>query len=883
MISGLKLTGGDVAGNGGGIDNRENLTIAKSTIFDNWADSGGGIENGGGNILITDTTISGNRALTGGGITSSGFLQVESSTISGNIGGGIYNSSVADLELSSVTIAGNQATTAAGVNNVGTAQLLNTIIAGNIGTVDNTDVLGVFNSQGYNLIGNIGSGVGVSGFVTEDFVGTDTSPIDPRLAPLADHGGTTLTHALLPGNVAIDSGDTGDLSDDVVADLSGNGNDASAEGEIAIASGLLEEAADFPAGGNGLPENFISIDVENIAPSQIPTEAITIATWARITQTSLRHPIFTSLNAQGELVVHARVQPDGQTFFALLDDNGETIIRFSGGNVPFNQWFHYAVTFDQTLKEFALYIDGAEVVSFQDPKIPNLLIGSDWDSGARLGSTTIDPATRFTGHFTGRMDEFYLYSRALSSTEVASLATLPGLQPATSKVTGDLSFYYPFDSFDPALDQRGNLRVVDGDGINGSAIDIGSFERVNDFDPSNPIPEEIQTGAIGVYLSPIATGLVSPSLVVSAGDDSGRVFVSDQIGLVHLIKNGVLQPSPFLDITDKVRDTLSGNDERGLSGFVFHPDFSKAGSSGYGKFYTWTDELVDGLATVDFTHFPLAPGLERSAQSVLREWTMNDITDNVYSGTSREMLRIDQPHLAHSAGNADFGPDGYLYLSLGDGGTHDDQGPGHNPDIGNSRDLTNVYGSMLRIDPFGTNSTNGKYGIPANNPFVGDPLALDEIFFYGLRNPFRFSFERDGDGNKTSKIVIGDTGQDDIEEVDRADIHLDAGGHFGWNLKEGTFIFEPGPPPGPGGELRIGITADSPGAPLGLIDPIVQYDHGANGEGSAVIGGYLYQGDLMPELKGKYIFGDFTDFTSQFPVVEFSIPTSTMRIQKYSN
>jgi glucose/arabinose dehydrogenase len=838
-IRGLTLTGGDVSGDGGAIHNQEDLTILKSTITGNWADRAGGIAN-------------------------SGILRFDNSTMSGNIGGGIFNSFASELEMTSATITENQAESAAGVDNLGTARLINTIVAGNIGTVENTDVSGDFISAGHNLIGNIGSGANVSGFVVDDFVGTGNTPIDPRLTPLADHGGTTLTHALLPGSVAIDAGETGDLGNTIVADLSGNHNNGASIGEITLGAGQLGEAANFPAGGNGVPENYISLDVENLASSQIPTEAITLAAWVRITQTGLRHPIFSSRNSNDQLVVHADIRADGKITFILQDDNGDTVFEFTGGIVPFNSWFHFAVTFKQVNNQLILYINGNVVAGVEGPANSNLSIGSDWDTGAKIGSMTFNPNDPFRGQFTGLMDEFYMFTRSLSGFEIMALATLSGAQTGIPQVTGDLSLYYPFDDFDAATDQRGSLRVVDGDGLNGATIDIGAFERINDFNPDNPIPEEIQSGSIAVHISPIATGLVSPSLVVNAEDNSGRIFVSDQIGIIHLVNNGVLQATPFLDITDLVRDSLSGNDERGLSGFAFHPDFASTGMAGYGVFYTWADELVDDLATVDFTHFPLAPGVERSAQTVLREWSTSDIDSNTFSGTSRELLRIDQPHLAHSAGNVEFGPDGYLYLSLGDGGTHDDQGPGHNPDTGNARDLTNVYGSILRIDPFGTNSANGKYGIPASNPFVGDPLALDEIFFYGLRNPFRFSFERDADGNKTTKIVIGDTGQDDIEEVDRADIVLDAGGHFGWNLKEGTFLFDAGPPPGPGGELRIGVTANSPGSPLGLIDPIVQYDHGSNGEGSAVIGGFTYQGDLIPELKGMYVFGDFNDFTSPF-------------------
>ncbi len=824
QLSGIGITGGSTAG------------------------SGGGIFNDGGTAQMVNTTVSGNSAATGGGIANTGDFLFASSTISGNTGGGIHNASGATLALTRSTITNNTADAAAGIDNAGTAKLNNTIIAGNTGTLTNTDVSGAFTSGGFNLIGK--SGAGVTGFIAEDFVGTTSNPIDPRLDVLANNGGTTLTHALLPGSVAIDGGKNN------VADLSGNNNTASIIGDVISGEGMLGAGADFPGGVGDVADDYLTVDVNQIPSSQIPTNAITIAAWARLTSTGERHAIFASRTGDGDFISHAEIFDNGTVRFLLRDDSGNTIINFEGGSAPFNTWFHYAATYDQTTNQVAVYINGESI--FTGPATLNNAIGSDWDSGARIGSTTTSNRP-----FTGQMDEFYIFKRALSSTEIATLgtlATLPAAPTGSPQVTGDLSIYYSFDDLIASTtDQPGGPRVLDGDGLAGPTIDIGSVERFNDFNPNDPIPEVIQTGSLTVKVQKIADGLVSPSLVVNAGDGSGRVFVSDQIGYVRLIKNGLLESTPFLDVTDKITDTLNGNSEVGLSGFAFHPDFAVPGADGYGKFYTWVDELLDPLATVDFTHYPLPMGQVSAAQSVLREWTMNDITDDVFSGTSREILRIDQPHDAHSAGNVVFGPDGLLYLSLGDGGTHDDQGPGHIPETGNARNLTTIYGKILRIDPFGTNSANGKYGIPATNPFVGNPNALDEIYFYGLRNPFRFSFETDINRNKTTKIVIGDTGQDDIEEVSRADIIDDAGGHFGWNLKEGTFLFDPGPPPDPGGEVRIGATADSPGAPLGLIDPIVQYDHGANGEGTAVIGGETYRGDLIPGLRGWYVFGDFNE------------------------
>ncbi|MCA9023731.1 MAG: exo-alpha-sialidase [Planctomycetaceae bacterium] len=842
--------GGLTTINGGGIDRVLHVGAGGELTLDgigitggNTNGLGGGILNEGGAVRMTDTTLWGNIAATGGGIANTGNLYIENSTISGNAGGGIHNAIGATLSITRTTVTDNMAPVGAGIMNAGTAQLDNTIVAGNTGTTINTDVTGSFTSGGFNLIGS--ANAGATGFGAEDFLGSLSSPIDPKLDTLADNGGTTMTHALLPGSVAIDGGRN------IVADMSGNGHTAAIVGDVIAGEGVSGAGADFPGGVGNTADDYIAIDVEKIAPSDIPTSAITLATWVKVEDTGNTHEIFASQTGSGEFITHVELRNNNTIRFLLRDDSGNDIINFIGSSYSFDTWFHIAATYDQATNQVVVYVNGVSV--FSGPATSNVNIGSDWDLGARVGSTT-DNARPFTGE----MDEFYLFSRALSGPEVMTLASVPPSPTGLPQVTGSLTMYYSFDDIiTRTTDQAGGPRVLDGDGLAGPRIDIGSFERFNDFDPNDPIPEQIQFGDITVRVIKVAEGLVSPSRVVNAGDGSGRVFVSDQIGHVRVIKNGTLLGSPFLDLTDKITDTLNGNQEVGLSGLTFHPDFALPGADGYGKFYTWVDELVDEMKTVDFTHFPLAPGQLRAAQSVLTEWTVNNINDDVFSGTSRELLRIDQPHDAHSAGDVVFGPDGYLYISLGDGGTHDDQGPGHIPDTGNARNLTTIYGKILRIDPFGNNSANGKYGIPATNPFVGDPNALDEIYFYGLRNPFRFSFERDADGNLTNKIVIGDTGQDDIEEVDRADIIDDAGGHFGWNIKEGSFLFDAGPPPSPGGELRIGATAYSPGAPLNLIDPVVEYDHGTNAEGTAVIGGETYQGDLIPELKGMYIFGDF--------------------------
>ncbi len=223
-------------------------------------------------------------------------------------------------------------------------------------------------------------------------------------------------------------------------------------------------------------------------------------------------------------------------------------------------------------------------------------------------------------------------------------------------------------------------------------------------------------------------------------------------------------------------------------------------------------------------------------QNVVAEWRVDPNNPDQADASSRhELFRMDHPQFNHNAGGLEFGPDDYLYISVGDGGNANDIGSGHSEN-GNGQDLSNPHGSLLRIDVDGNNSANGQYGIPADNPYVtGGGLA--EIFAAGLRNPFRFSHD-----TLTGQLIVPDVGQDNIEEINL----VESGGNYGWRLKEGTFRFDPAT-----GE----VTDDLSGLPPGLIDPVAQYDHD---EGLSIIGGFRYRGAAIPELQGRYVFGDFS-------------------------
>lgn len=355
----------------------------------------------------------------------------------------------------------------------------------------------------------------------------------------------------------------------------------------------------------------------------------------------------------------------------------------------------------------------------------------------------------------------------------------------------------------------------------------------------NPIPNPIQKGSIRLRLKQIATGLTGPNWAVFAPGDSEHLYTNDQTGKLWRI-DLTSGDKFFMDFSSLLVPLgISGNDsfdERGFLGFAFHPQY------GVNEIlYTYTSESAED--TSDFSTIPT--GASANHRSVIREWKFNfsNIDPDPAVQETRILLTIDQPQFNHNGGALNFGPDGMLYIALGDGGGADDRDSdfigdpmiGHGAN-GNGQNPGNPLGSLLRIDPLGNNSDNGKYGIPVDNPFVGSDTILPETYAYGFRNPFRFSFD-----SLTSTLVLVDVGQNDIEEVNL----VESGGNYGWGLKEGSFRFEPNG--NDAGFVTDGIVVGN------FIDPVIQYDHD---EGIAIIGGFVYRGNAIPALQGKYVFGD---------------------------
>lgn len=350
-----------------------------------------------------------------------------------------------------------------------------------------------------------------------------------------------------------------------------------------------------------------------------------------------------------------------------------------------------------------------------------------------------------------------------------------------------------------------------------------------------------------IRLETVTSGeLFAPVGLVNAADGSGRLFAIEQRGKVQIIQNGSVLATPFLDLGDKLVPAREVFDERGLLGLAFHPDYGTSGADGEGKFYVYYSAPQSGGTNED----PI------DHQSVIAEYRVSSGNSNVADPNSeRIVLTFNQPQFNHDGGQLAFGPDKLLYIGTGDGGSSDDNNAGHTGGskpihdqpghetgtLGNAQDKTKLLGKILRIDPAGDNP--GEYGIPADNPFVNEGGGVrEEIYAYGLRNPWRFSFD-DGPGG-TGRLFVADVGQGDFEEVNL----VENGGNYGWRIREGSHDFDPLTP-----------NPDN----VTPIDPIAEYSHPGVGIGlelgRSVTGGYVYRGSEFPELVGKYIFGDWSD------------------------
>ena len=372
--------------------------------------------------------------------------------------------------------------------------------------------------------------------------------------------------------------------------------------------------------------------------------------------------------------------------------------------------------------------------------------------------------------------------------------------------------------------------------------------------PSNSVRAGITQGDITIKLETVAEGLVAPISVTHAGDGSGRLFIVEQSGQIRLVVDGELLPTPFLDIVDKIPELNPFFDERGLLGLAFHPNYASNG-----RFFIRYSSPREGQK--DEPCFGTSRGCH--TENVAEYAVSADDANQADPDSEIILFSIDEPQFNHDAGEVAFGPDGFLYFTLGDGGgAHDglaDDPPSHGP-IGHGQNIETALGSILRIDVDSPPQDPLPYAIPADNPFVGQP-GVDEIYAYGMRNPYKFSFD-DGPGGDGS-LYVADVGQNLFEEVNI----VVNGGNYGWVIREGFHCFDPFNPLDP-----PDVCADT--GPLGepLLDPIAEYSHPDSGfdpeGGITVIGGFVYRGSRSPGLVGKYVFGDFAQ--------QFVVPSGSL-------
>ncbi|MGB5048962.1 MAG: PQQ-dependent sugar dehydrogenase [Caldilineaceae bacterium] len=300
-----------------------------------------------------------------------------------------------------------------------------------------------------------------------------------------------------------------------------------------------------------------------------------------------------------------------------------------------------------------------------------------------------------------------------------------------------------------------------------------------------------------IALTTVANGLASPVDMADPNDGSGRLFVVEQAGRVRILRNGQPDATPLLDITDRVR--CCG--ERGLLGIALPPGFSQKG-------YFYLNYTTDTAGRL---------------QTRVSRFRLGADTDIADPNSEQIVLAYDQPYNNHNGGGLAFGPDGYLYIGVGDGGS------GGDPQ-NRAQNLGDILGKMLRIDV--ETGSPAAYTVPPSNPFVGQPNILSEIWAYGLRNPWRYSFDQ-----QTGDLFIADVGQNAWEEIDFQAAASTGGENYGWRITEGNHCYNPNP-------------CDK----TGLVLPVAEYDHTL---GQSVTGGFVYRGTAWPALQGIYLYADY--------------------------
>lgn len=363
---------------------------------------------------------------------------------------------------------------------------------------------------------------------------------------------------------------------------------------------------------------------------------------------------------------------------------------------------------------------------------------------------------------------------------IVSALLLAACGSGTPTVVGDLSTATPGNAFTPEAEASATAEPNDNPTTEPTTPEAAAQSVTSIPDPD------------GYTWRLVAEGFNRPLLVANAGDGSGRLFIVEQDGAIQVIANNQVLATPFLNIDGRVR---SEGNEQGLLGLAFHPNYEE---NGY--FY------------VNYT--------DNNGDTVVARYSVSGDPNVADADSEQILLQVDQPYSNHNGGHIEFGPDGYLYIGLGDGGSGDDPGNnGQNPDT--------LLGTLLRIDV----DNGDAYAIPGDNPFVNGGGA-HEVWAYGLRNPWRFTFDED-----TGDMFIADVGQNQYEEINYLPGGIVGGSNFGWRYREGAHEYIGSPPEG-----------------LNLTDPVAEYQHPV---GCSVTGGVVYRGSMLPAWVGVYVYGDF--------------------------
>jgi hypothetical protein len=376
-----------------------------------------------------------------------------------------------------------------------------------------------------------------------------------------------------------------------------------------------------------------------------------------------------------------------------------------------------------------------------------------------------------------------------------------------------------------------------------AALFVASPALAQSIDPF-PSPIPATEGVVKVAFTEFASlpdidGEAARMMLLVDEPGTKRLFVSDMRGILYSISYDGRSVTPYLDLRAEAWNVsvLSATFEQGIQSFAFHPQFTSRGAPGFGKFYTYVDSSNIAPAP-DFK----TSGPQRAHDTILLEWTAKDPAAASYDGgPPRELLRFQQPFGNHNGGHITFNPlssagdddFGLLYVGCADGGS------GNDP-FRVGQDLASAFGKVLRIDPLGSTSANGKYGIPKSNPFVSDgkPETLGEIYALGVRNPQRMFWD-----SKTRQMFFSDIGQNLVEEISP----VTAGANLGWNDWEASYRFDQGT-----------ISTQNPRSDPRITYPVVEYGHiDPLFRGSAaIIGGMVYRRNEIPQLKDLMIFGD---------------------------